>query len=94
MIIVSQNRQTAINLETMHSLYIHDGIVYAADGTATERIRLGAYSSDDRAKEVLKKITDTYGRYIFSEGGPMLTMEAYVQPMAFNPPKVYEMPEE
>ncbi len=34
------------------------------------------------------------GKYLSVSGGPCLTVETYVQPMAFEPPKVYMMPEE
>ena len=55
---------------------------------------MGRYASLDRAKAVLLEIAQEYGKYLSTPGGPCLTVEAYVQPMAFEPPKVYMMPEE
>lgn len=67
--------------------------VQAVDQAGTI-LSLGRYASLDRAKAVLLEIAQKYGKYLSTPGGPCLTVEAYVQPMAFEPPKVYMMPEE
>ena len=54
---------------------------------------LGEYESEARAMEVLGEIADEYGKYLSTAGGPLATVEAYVQPFAYAPPKVYKMPE-
>jgi|GEM_PF-2539790 len=53
---------------------------------------LGEYPTEERAQEVLQEIAEKYGSYIKVDGGPLLTMDAYVQPLLFTPPKVYTMP--
>lgn len=53
---------------------------------------LGEYSSSDAAEKVLREITEEYGRFFRVDGGPLATVNAYVQPMMFEPPKVYKMP--
>jgi len=55
---------------------------------------LGEYQTEERAKEVLGEITVKYGAYITVEGGSLLTTPSYVQPILFEPPKVYKMPAE
>lgn len=54
---------------------------------------LGEYESEARAMEVLGEIADEYGKYLSTAGGPLATVEAFVQPFAYAPPKVYRMPE-
>ena len=67
--------------------------VQAVDQAGTI-LPLGRYASLDRAKDVLLEIAQEYGKYLSTPGGQCLTAEAYVQPLVFEPPKVYMMPEE
>ena len=55
-------------------------------------IPLGDYSTEEKAIKVLDMIQKEYGRHYYGEGGPLATMNHYVEPFAFIPPKVFQMP--
>lgn len=42
---------------------------------------------------MLAELANEYGKYYRVDGGPMATVDAFVQPLMFEPPKVYKMPE-
>lgn len=94
MLLLTQNQKMLLNLENLNEVYAHDGFVYAEDGKEDSRMTLGEYGSEERAKAILEEILTIYAKYIIVEGGPLITQDAYVQPMAYTPPKTYKMPEE
>lgn len=104
MLIMNQQRATILNVSYIKEIeasfpWLEDAgkseyaYVLAVDQSG-KIMQLGRYASLDRAKAVLLEITQEYGKYLSTPGGPCLTVDAYVQPMAFEPPKVYMMPEE
>ena len=100
MLIMNQQKTALLNINHIKTLYLAVGDkpenradVQAVDQAGTI-LPLGRYASLDRAKAVLLEIAQEYGKYLSVSGGPCLTVEAYVQPMVFEPPKVYMMPEE
>lgn len=96
MLILDQTKTKLINLDHVSKFSATGGEVIAYSG-AREAVKadiIGIYEDPSRAVAVLGEIAETYAKYIISEGGPLATINAYVQPMAFTPPKVYNMPEE
>ena len=105
MLIMNQQKTALLNINHIKTidaspLYLAVGDkpdnradVQAVDQAGTI-LPLGRYATLDRAKAVLLEIAQEYGKYLSVSGGPCLTVETYVQPMAFEPPKVYMMPEE
>ena len=105
MLIMNQQKTALLNINHIKTidaspLYLAVGDkpdnradVLAVDQAGTI-LPLGRYATLDRAKAVLMEISQEYGKYLGVSGGPCLTVEAYVQPMVFEPPKVYMMPEE
>lgn len=89
MTIVSQNKMRIVNYEKTASIYISytEPIIYARVDVA-EDIVLGAYKSEERAKEVLEDITRLYRKnfQVIGERGGVTDF--------IYPPKVYEMPKE
>lgn len=57
-----------------------------------ETVCLGIYKSIMRAKEIVQEIVDEFGKYTYEKGRQDLYTRSYVQPIAFEPPKVYRMP--
>ena len=55
-------------------------------------ITLGAYSTEEKAIKVLDMIQEEYGKHYYGQGGQMATADIYIQPFAFIPPKVFQMP--
>ena len=53
---------------------------------------LGIYSTQEKAIKVLDMIQKEYGRHYYGEGGQLATINHYVEPFAFIPPKVFQMP--
>lgn len=54
---------------------------------------IAEYKTEERAKEVLQEIVQTYSSYLKLEGGPaILQGQIDIQPNIFNIPKAYEMP--
>lgn len=89
MIIISQNKMQMLNYDNISSIYISytEPIIYARVDVA-EDIVLGAYKSEERAKEVLEDITRLYRKnfQVIGERGGVTDF--------IYPPKVYEMPKE
>lgn len=104
MMIMNQWRDAMLNTDHIKKLEASYPMLEGDDGSdrgevmavdqAGNTLVIGRYASRDRAKAVLAEIAEEYGRYLSVKGGPCLTVEAYVQPMMFEPPKVYMMPEE
>lgn len=59
---------------------------------STERYFIGTYSTEEKAIKVLDMIQEEYGKHLYGQGGQMATVDIYIQPFAFIPPKVFEMP--
>lgn len=53
---------------------------------------LGTYSTEEKAIKVLDMIQEEYLKHIYGTGGEMATADIYIQPFAFIPPKVFQMP--
>lgn len=54
--------------------------------------KIGTYSTEEKAIKVLDMITEEYGKHLYGKGGQMATADIYIQPFAFIPPKVFQMP--
>ena len=104
MLIMSQDRKCLLNLENAGTLFLSSYYRDYKEGKPVKVLAsfplaedvtegLGEYQSEARAMEVLGEIADEYGKYLSTAGGPLATVEAYVQPFAYAPPKVYKMPE-
>ena len=104
MLIMTQNRKCLFNLERAGTLFLSSYYGDYEEGKPVKVLaslplaedvteNLGEYESEARAMEVLGEIADEYGKYLSTAGGPLATVEAYVQPFAYAPPKVYRMPE-
>lgn len=104
MLIMTQNRKCLFNLERAGTLFLSSYYGDYEEGKPVKVLaslplaedvteNLGEYESEARAMEVLGEIADEYGKYLSTAGGPLATVEAYVQPFAYAPPKVYKMPE-
>ena len=101
MIIVSQEKDEILNFNNIMNIQVtnceEDGYLISAGfivGRDDNYRDLGYYKTEERAKEVLKEITQKYSSYLKLEGGPaILQGQMDIQPNIFNIPKVYEMPE-
>lgn len=95
MIIISQDKNGILNFNNIQLCRINqEGIVYVFLNEYNS-FKLGEYSTEERAKEVLQEIVKKYSSYLKLEGGPaILQGQMDIQPDIFNIPKVYEMPEE
>ena len=87
MIIRSQDKTKIFNFEQIRKIDCGNGMI-VADSTSL----LGEYSTEEKAIKVLDMIQKEYGRHYYGEGGPLTTMNHYVEPFAFIPPKVFQMP--
>lgn len=65
-----------------------------AETVNDETVCLGIYKSIMRAKEIVQEIVDEFWKYTYEQGRQDLYTRSYVQPIAFEPPKVYRMPKE
>jgi len=92
MIIMNQKRDVLLNFGMLQTIYAHDGLVRTDVQGA--KLTLGEYVDQRRAREILDEIVDVYASYMNRPGGPMATVDFYVQPQTFIPHKVYRMPEE
>lgn len=90
MLILDQGKMALLNLDHIVRISVEGQSVYVRQAH-TEETTIGVYKSQQRATEVLAEIVSTYGSYIIVQGKPL---HQFVQPMAFNPSKVYTMPEE
>ncbi|MFR2570924.1 MAG: hypothetical protein ACLS90_04375 [Clostridia bacterium] len=100
MVIVSQDKDKIINFDNLTQVYITQDEEETAYFIRLETVNclyddLGEYETEERAKEVLQEIAQTYSSYLKLEGGPaILQGQIDIQPNIFNIPKVYEMPKE
>ena len=53
---------------------------------------MATYSTLEKAKKVMKMMRDKYSKYLSCQGGQLATIDSYVQPYAYTPPKVFEFP--
>ena len=90
MIILSQDKETIVNIDTLQKIYIHDGTIRTE--VNDKPVTLGTYKDRFQARDILEEIANTYAKYIKTDGGALATIDAYVQPTAYTPPKVYRMP--
>ncbi len=94
MIIVSQDKKQIINLDNLTRIFIEDfsedgdGFGIGADTNSAESQcwDLGYYKTEQKAKEVLRKIVRLYSKYEYEK-----TQYDYRK---YEAPKVYEMPED
>lgn len=97
MIIVNQDKEEIVNFDKVESIWIcpdEEGR-FTIEAIAHTNATLGAYDTEERAKEVLQEIAQTYSSYLKLEGGPaILRGQIDIQPNIFNIPKVFEMPKE
>lgn len=95
MIIISQDKNGILNFDNIQLCRINqEGIVYVFLNEY-DSFKLGEYSTEERAKEVLAEIVQKYSSYLQLTGGPAIMQgQMNIQPNIFNIPKVYEMPEE
>lgn len=101
MLIFSQDRTMLLNMDSgVYAIEAKERRVVAIGGRrqagavvmeVAETV-LGEYSNSDEAEKVLEELAGEYGKYYRVEGGPMATVNAFVQPLMFEPPKVYKMP--
>ena len=93
MLIFSQDRTALVNLDVgIFAITAQGNIVVATEGQTKMQIKLGEYRTSDEAQKVLAELANEYGKYYRVDGGPMATVDAFVQPLMFEPPKVYKMP--
>ncbi|MFR1647781.1 MAG: hypothetical protein ACLSWT_05475 [Clostridia bacterium] len=94
MIIISQDKNGILNFDNIQLCRINqEGIVYVFLNEY-DSFKLGEYSTEERAKEVLAEIVQKYSSYLQLTGGPAIMQgQMDIQPNIFNIPKVYEMPE-
>lgn len=61
MIIVSQNKKSFYNFDTVKSVDVLDNEIYITDDILSDKgTRIGKYATEERAKEVLKEIVQCY----------------------------------
>ena len=101
MIIRSQDKKyttTDMNLEIVTKEYFTE----FGDGDKTVESKiynsvgllLGTYSTEEKAIKVLDMIQQEYCKHFYGQGGQMATADIYIQPFAFIPPKVFQMPQD
>lgn len=93
MIIRSQNKKAIVNLNMIDTIEERDNQIRYFSGGGMETVGLlGQYSTEEKAIKVLDMIQQEYGRHFYGQGGQMATADIYIQPFAFIPPKVFQMP--
>lgn len=93
MLIMTQSKTGLVNANQVIRIFAAGGDVMAEDRNGAMTL-LGSYEKAERCVEIVGEIAAKYASYIGVEGGPSLTVNAYVQPLMFEPPKLYQMPEE
>ena len=91
MIIRSQNKKSIVNIDNTFEISVHDKKVVVSGSYSAVGL-LGTYSTEEKAIKVLDMIQKEYGRHYYGEGGSLATINHYVEPFAFIPPKVFQMP--
>ena len=92
MLIMTQAKTGLVNMDQIIRIFASGGDVMAEDRNSALTL-LGSYKEASRCAEIVVDIADKYARYFKVDGGPSLTHNAFVQPLMFEPPKVYEMPQ-
>ncbi|MCU6701309.1 hypothetical protein [Muriventricola aceti] len=93
MLIVSQNKNTILNVEHIVRIFNAGAEVVSVDTNGT-KTSIGEYANAERAMEVIHEIAVENAKYFKCEGGPIYSKPGgYVQPILFEPPKTFEMPE-
>lgn len=93
MLIVFQNKTVLLNVDHIVRIFNAGAEVLAVDLNKDTNL-LGEYEDTTRAVAVLAEIAEEYAKYYRCSGGPILTHPGgYVQPMMFEPPKLFKMPE-
>jgi hypothetical protein len=94
MLIRSQNKAVIINLDNIDSISADcwSGEVNVFNGE--DAVIIGQYSSKEKAIKVLDMIQKEYGTHYYGTGGPMATSNFYIPPFGFDPPKVFQMPQD
>lgn len=93
MIIRSQDKKIIVNFNSIDTIDVRDKQVrYFANGGVETMGLLGIYSTEEKAIKVLDMIQQEFGRHFYGQGGQMATADIYIQPFAFIPPKVFQMP--
>lgn len=60
-----------------------------------EVIYIATYSTEHKALKAMEMLREEYQKYYSNNGGGMMaTAEFYVQPFAFNHPKVFQFPKD
>lgn len=93
MLIMTQAKTGLVNMGQVIRIFAAGGDVMAEDRNAAI-ILLGSYQKTERCAEVVMEIAEKYASYLRVEGGQSLTVDAYIQPKMFEPPKLYQMPTE
>ncbi len=93
MLIMTQAKTGLVNMGQIIRVFAAGGDVMAEDRNSAI-ILLGSYQKAGRCAEIVMEIAGEYARYFKVEGGQCLTANAYVQPLMFEPPKLYQMPED
>lgn len=93
MLIMTQSKTGLVNMGQVIRVFAAGGDIMAEDRNGAMTL-LGTYEKTERCAEIVMEIAEKYASYIRVEGGPSLTVNAYVQPMMFEPPKLYQMPQE
>ena len=91
MIIRSQNKKELHNLDGIKMISVTTNSQnYFVEVNSQKTI--GKYSTEEKAIKVLDMIQEEYGKHYYGQGGQMATADIYIQPFAFIPPKVFQMP--
>lgn len=92
MIIRSQDKKSIVNMDNIDTIDIRENLIRAFNGGNDMGINIGKYSTEEKAIKVLNMIQEEYGKHYYGQGGQMATADIYIQPFAFIPPKVFQMP--
>ena len=93
MMIRSQDREILVPLN--RPIYVSGRqVIYCEEIESSNGSLIGNYASESRCLEILDEIQKMYSGYLSVNGGQsVLQGGGMVQPFAFIPPKVYQMPE-
>ena len=90
MIIVSQDKKSIYNFDNIKSVDIVENEVYITDDILMdEGVKIGEYTTEERAKEVLKEIIGKYMEY-----ATIANIAGNDIRQIYEIPKKYEMPKE
>ena len=81
------------NLCSVYMLKAYD--CYKVLASNTDIYTLATYSTEQKALKAMEMLREEYQKYYSNNGGGMMaTAEFYVQPFAFNHPKVFQFPKD